>query len=206
MAFDMAQENNSGETFVETIPGDCGNRSGHQSIAAPWAPRPSIEKGGNLMNCIAMKGNVMVVVLLATAPSWAEQPKADPADVKALHELHRAHLAAFNNGDAQAVAAFYARDADRIDTRGQMTKGRAEIEKGAANFFARNKGVKLNASFGTLRFLTPDVAVADRTGEVTPAPEGGPSKVHATVIYVKRDGKWMITSVRLAAPFQPSQP
>jgi uncharacterized protein (TIGR02246 family) len=122
-----------------------------------------------------------------------------------LRELHRAYLAAFNKGSAEAVAAFYAPDADFIGVAGDLYKGRAEIEKRNASFFAKNKDAKLKSPIGSIRFLTPDVAIVDRSAELSPVPEGGPQKVHATIVYVKRDGKWQIASVRLMAPFQPSK-
>jgi uncharacterized protein (TIGR02246 family) len=152
-----------------------------------------------------MRVTVMVVVLLPAAPLWADQPKENPADVKALQELHRTFLAAFNKGDAKAVAALYAPDGDRLDLTGEMIAGRAEIEKAYVTFFAQRQGAKLNSPFGSVRFLTSDVAIADRPGALTPAIEGGPSKVHSTVVYVKRDGKWQIASTRLMVPFQPSK-
>jgi uncharacterized protein (TIGR02246 family) len=157
------------------------------------------------MNCLAVRSMVMVVVLLATAQAWAEQPKADPADEKALHELHRAFLAAFNKGDVEAVAALHTSDMDFLGFDGQTSKGRVELEKRIASRFAKSEGAKPNSPFGSLRFLTPDVAIADRPSALTPAPEGGPGKVHATVVYVKRDGKWLIAAVRLMVPFQPSR-
>jgi uncharacterized protein (TIGR02246 family) len=157
------------------------------------------------MKCITASLTMMAVALLAPGPLLAEQPKHDPADEKALRELHRAYLAAFNKGDAEAVAALYTPDADFLGVTGDLSKGRAEIEKRNASFFAQNKGVKLKSPFGSLRFITPHVAIADHTSELTPAPESGLSKVHATVIYVKRDGKWQIASVRLMAPFQSSK-
>jgi uncharacterized protein (TIGR02246 family) len=157
-------------------------------------------KGGN-----PMRWSVTVMVLLATSPSWAEQPKGDPADEKALRAFHREFVAAYNKGDAEAVAAFYAPDADFVGFRGDTYHGRAEIQKRTANFFAQNKGIKLKSPFGSLRFLTPDVAIADRSEELTPNVEGGVGSVHATVVYVKRDGKWLQASVRLMVPFQPSK-
>jgi uncharacterized protein (TIGR02246 family) len=146
----------------------------------------------------------MVVVLLSTAPSWAEQPKGDPADEKALHELHREFVAAYNKGDAEAVALFYTPDADFVGIGGDTYHGRAEIKERAANFFARSKGAKLKSPFGSLRFITPDVAIADRSEELTPTVEGGPGRLRVTVVYVKRDGKWLQASVRLMVPFRPS--
>jgi uncharacterized protein (TIGR02246 family) len=145
-------------------------------------------------------GSLVALGLLAVG---AEQPKGDPADEKALRQFHREFVSAYNKGDAAAVAAFYAPDADFVDIRGDTYHGRAEIEKRTANFFAHNKGAKLNSSFGSLRFITPDVAISDRSEELTPTVEGGPGRIHATVVYVKRDGKWLQASVRLMVPFQP---
>jgi len=151
-----------------------------------------------------MRWTVTVMVLLASLPSWAEQPKGDPADEKALRELHREFVAAYNKGDPEAVAAFYAPDADFVGFRGDAYHGRAEIKERTSNFFAQNKGAKLTSPFGSLRFITSDVAIADRGEELTPAAVGGPSKLQATVVYVKRDGKWLQASVRLMVPVQPS--
>jgi uncharacterized protein (TIGR02246 family) len=151
-----------------------------------------------------MGWTVTVMALLATAPSWAEQPKGDPADEKALRELHRRFVAAYNKGDAEAVAPFYAPDADFVGIRGDTYHGRAEIKKRTANFLARNKGAKLKSPFGSVRFITRDVAIADRSEELAPTVEGEPGRIHATVVYVKREGKWLQASVRLMVPFQPS--
>lgn len=151
-----------------------------------------------------MRWSITVMVLLATGPSWAEQPKGDPADEQALHAFHRAFVAAYNKGDAEAVAAFYAPDADFVGVRGDTYHGRAEIQKRTANFFTHNKGVKLKSPFGSLRFLTPEVAIPDRAEELMPTVEGGPGRIHAMVVYVKRDGHWLQASVRLMVPFQPS--
>ena len=157
------------------------------------------------MNRMATRLTVMIVVFVTTAQGWAEQPKADPADMKELREANRAFVAAFNKGDAEAVAAFYAPDADQVGPTGQLSKGRAQIEKTHADFFAKNKGIKLKSPFGSVRFITPDVAIADRLGELMPASEGGTSKVHATIVYVKHDGKWLMAAVRLMVPSQESK-
>jgi uncharacterized protein (TIGR02246 family) len=139
------------------------------------------------------------------APSWTEHPKANAADEKALREFHRDFVAAYNKGDSEAVAAYYAPDADFVDIKGDRHHGRAEIEKRTANFFAQNKGVKLRSPFGTVRFLTPDVAIADRSEELKSPVEGLPGTLLATVVYVKRDGKWLQASVRLMVSFRPSK-
>jgi uncharacterized protein (TIGR02246 family) len=154
------------------------------------------------MKRLTTKLAALVVVLLATAPGWAEQPKANSDDEQAIRDLQQAASAAFAKGDAKAMAARYAPEGDRLGADGQMTKGRAALEKGYANLLAQNKGAALRISPDSLRFITSDVAITDGTVELTPAPESGPSKMHATVVYVKRDGKWLITALRLMVPYQ----
>jgi uncharacterized protein (TIGR02246 family) len=150
-----------------------------------------------------MRWTVKVLILLAAASNWAQQPKVDPADEKTLREFHRQFVASYNQGDAEAVVAFYTVDADFVDFRGDTYHGRTEIKERTAKFFAEHRGVKLKSAFGSLRFITPDVAISDRSEELTPAVEGGPGRIHATVVYLKGDGKWLQASVRLMVPFQP---
>jgi uncharacterized protein (TIGR02246 family) len=150
-----------------------------------------------------MRWFVTVSVLLIAAPSWAQPPQGDPADERTLRQLHQQFVAAYDNGDAAKLAAFYAPDADFVGVSGDTDRGREKIADRMANFLGQHKGVKLDSPFGSLRFITADVAIADRSEELTPPVEGGPSKIHTTVVYVKRDGKWLQASVRLMVPFQP---
>ena len=156
-----------------------------------------------------MRLALMVVVLLAAASwgqrGWAQQPTGDSAAEAALRKFHREFVAAYNKGDAREVAAFYAPDADFVGFRGDTSHGRAEIQDRTAKFLSQSQGAKLTSPFGSLRMITPDVAIADRVEELTPAAEGGPARIHTTVVYVKRDGKWTQAAVRLMVPLQASR-
>ena len=156
-----------------------------------------------------MRWSAIFLVLLTAALSgeqrgWAQQPQANSADEEALRKFHREFVAAYNKGDAAAVAACYAPDADFVGFRGDAYHGRAQIQERTATFLEKSKGAKLTSPFGSLRLITPHVAVADRVEELTPAAEGGPCRIHATVVYVKRDGKWLQAAVRLMVPFEAS--
>ncbi|HEV8679275.1 MAG TPA: SgcJ/EcaC family oxidoreductase [Stellaceae bacterium] len=61
-------------------------------------------------------------LVLCAAPAMA-QSKA------AIQKLDDAFVAAFNKGDAAAVAAMYAEDAYVLPDKGEMARGRAAIEK-----------------------------------------------------------------------------
>ena len=81
-------------------------------------------------------------------------------------------------------------------------KGRDEIEKAFAEFFSENKGLKAQIHPESLRFVTPDVAIEDGVTSVV-SPDGEPpSRAHYTVVHVKKDGHWLLSSVR-DAPYAP---
>jgi uncharacterized protein (TIGR02246 family) len=167
------------------------------------ATQPSLSADGIRRHCYATRGMGRLRLPKVGKPATSPTPNKKPSP-RTLRELHREFVAAYNKGNAEAVAAFYAPDADFVGIRCDTYHGRAEIEKRTANFFAQNKGAKLKSPFGSLRFITPDVAISDRSEELTPTVEDGSGRIHATVVYVKRDGKWLQASVRLMVPFHPS--
>ena len=82
------------------------------------------------MNCIAMRWTMTVLVLMVPATAWAEQSKADPADEKSLHELHRAFLAAFNKGDVEAVVALHTPEWTFLVPMGKCSKAEPSLKNG----------------------------------------------------------------------------
>jgi uncharacterized protein (TIGR02246 family) len=125
----------------------------------------------------------------------AEQEKSSgqsgPA-TQAISDLAKGYMAAYNKGDAKAVASFFAEDADYIDADGQLTKGRAEIEKLLATAFQENPGAKLEISVDDVKQLTPDVVVT--RGVATVSPESGAAEAtRFQVIRVKKEDQWQIS-------------
>ena len=139
---------------------------------------------------------------LTARPALAEQPKNDPKEEAALLKSAEAFVSAFHRGDAKALAAFWTTDGDYTDQTGRNLKGRAAIEKVFEAFFAENTGLKLRIDIDSLRFVTPDVAIEDGLTSVIPPDGGPPSRARYTIVHVKKDGKWLLSSVR-DAPFAP---
>jgi uncharacterized protein (TIGR02246 family) len=103
---------------------------------------------------------------------------------------------AFNRGDARAVAALYAPDADYIDSLGRVSKGRANIEQTFhALLTGPYQGAKLEGQIESIRFLSPTLALVDISGEATP--KQGPSRQLCGVsVWIKQDGQWLNTAGR----------
>src|SRR5436190_807071 len=106
------------------------------------------------------------LVLLAVAlpllltGGWGVAQKVDKEkEGDAIFERSKAFAAAFDKGDAKAVAAFWSEDGDYTDHGGKHLKGRAAIQKAFEAFFTENKGAKLRIDSEALRFVTDDVAI-----------------------------------------------
>ncbi|MFO0787763.1 MAG: SgcJ/EcaC family oxidoreductase [Phycisphaerales bacterium] len=136
------------------------------------------------------------------APTGLAQA-ADPDPRQAeITKTAEAFVEAFHNGDAKAVAAMWAPDGDFVDLEGRVMKGRDAIEKDFVELFKENKGLKLRIDVASVRFLNGDTAIEDGTTTVL-APDGStPSRARYTNVLVKKDGKWLLSSVR-EAPYVP---
>jgi uncharacterized protein (TIGR02246 family) len=134
-------------------------------------------------------------------------PAADPAQQAAAAEIEKTaetFVAAYEKGDAKAVAAFWAPDGDYADPDGRVLKGRKAIEDDFAEFFAENKGLKVRIEVASMRFPTADTAVEDGVTSVL-APDGSPpSRTRYTNLLAKKDGQWVLESVREAPYVAPN--
>jgi uncharacterized protein (TIGR02246 family) len=133
----------------------------------------------------------------ALAAQAAEQQ--NPSDqsapaAQAMGDLAKNYVAAYNKGDAKAVASFFAEDADYIDQDGQQTKGRDEIEKLLATAFQENPGAKLEIAVDEVMQLTPDVAVSRGVATVTPE-SGAAEATQYELIRVKKGDQWQISQL-----------
>jgi uncharacterized protein (TIGR02246 family) len=139
---------------------------------------------------------VLAATTVATAAALADVPQDRAADERAIVKNAEAFLAAFEKGDAKELAAFWVSDGDYTTESGKQTKGRDAIEKMFSVMFTEFKGLKASVESESLRFVTPDVAIEDGVTSVIPADDGPPTRNRFTNIHVKKDGKWLLSSVR----------
>ena len=131
--------------------------------------------------------------------------RSDPrtaAEEEALRRNAAAYAKAFNAGDAKALAAFWTADGDYVDTTGRLVRGRAAIEKDLAALFAEGGKLRLVITPESFRFLSPDVVIETGLARVTKAADGSATASRYTVVHVKRDGRWLLSSVR-ESPYEP---
>jgi len=138
------------------------------------------------------------------SPREPDEPKAKAKEAPGKGKRAQEFIAAFNKGDAKAVAGFWTPDGDFVDQVGREIKGRAAIEKMYEKVFAARKGAKLSIIVGSLRQVSPDVALEDGLTEVTPADGGPPTTARFSAVLVKKEGEWYFESVRESVAHPPS--
>jgi uncharacterized protein (TIGR02246 family) len=136
---------------------------------------------------------VVACALRSATDLHAAEPHPQEAEIA---KTAKAFIEAFHKGDAKAVAAFWTPDGDYIDESGRVFKGRKAIEDNYVEFFANNKGLALRIDVAGLKFPTPDMAIEDGTSAVIPPDGSAPSRARYTNVLVKKDGQWLLSSVR----------
>jgi uncharacterized protein (TIGR02246 family) len=142
----------------------------------------------------------LALTCLCASPVRAEEPQGGQA---ALMKNAQAFTEAFEKGDAKAVAAFWAEDGDYVDLNGRRVQGRTAIENAFKDFFKENKGSKLRIDVKSVRFVTPETAIEDGITSVIPADGMPPDQTRYSNVHIKKDGQWVLLSVR-EAPYTPS--
>jgi uncharacterized protein (TIGR02246 family) len=141
---------------------------------------------------------------------------ADSSDEIAVRTLVMGFPAAWDHHDMKALGDIFTEDADLINVVGMHWRGRTNIVK-ALTAFHRAMFAKEQIHFGdiSIRFITPDVAVAVATqtssGEITWR-DGRKQQVDPidsqldTFVVVKRDGTWKIAHNQNTIVNQKAQP
>lgn len=137
----------------------------------------------------------------AATPTATAAQAADPM-VAGVLELGNAFTKAFERGDAAALGAMWAEDADYVGLDGRVLRGRAAIVADYTNLFKEHKGLTLRIEVHSMRFPSPDVAIEDGVTSVM-GPEGTlPSRSRYANTLVRRGGQWQLLSVR-EMPYTP---
>ncbi|MCZ6538344.1 MAG: SgcJ/EcaC family oxidoreductase, partial [Chloroflexi bacterium] len=123
---------------------------------------------------------------------------------KAIMKLVNSYVAAFNEGDAAAVATHWSKDGLFVNrTTGDRLVGREAIEASFREMFSDGPAGELQVEVESIRLVRPDVAVED--GTVRFVPQTGPVDTTSyTAIHVREENEWKLDSIRETA--SPSPP
>jgi uncharacterized protein (TIGR02246 family) len=119
-----------------------------------------------------------------------------PALAQSKAELQKevdAWAAAFNKGDAAAIAAMYTTDADLLPDHGDLAHGRAAIEatiKKMVESGTYRNDLKLTVE--NVHPLGVNIATGIGTYTITPKNQSQPEVGKFVTVVRKQDGKWLL--------------
>jgi len=117
------------------------------------------------------------------------------ADREAILQSARDFTAAFEKGDAKAVASLWTEQGEYESDDGTMLLGRSAIEAAFAAHFKARPAEKMEIKVENIRFPSRDTAVEEGL-TCTTASDMLPDSASYRVVHVREDGKWRIALCR----------
>ena len=136
------------------------------------------------------------VVTAQTQNAFLERKSKDKEAVK---KVILAFQEDFNDGSFKKAASYTTNDWEHINPLGGVDKGRDEVLKTVRSVHQSFlKGVTMAVDTMSIRFITPDVAIADAVYKISAytTPDGikhENEKQIKTYVVVKKKGKWLLT-------------
>lgn len=122
-----------------------------------------------------------------------------PADEAAVKEIVRRYVDAREKRDATLLETLFTADADQLTTSGEWRRGRDNVVKGGLASSQANPGSR-QITIEVVRFVTPDVALADGAYEIAGAGGAAPRKMRTTFVITRVAREWRIAAIRNMAP------
>ena len=145
-----------------------------------------------------MKTIAIVWVGLVAALSIATaQTQRAAGDEAAVRDVVTKYLAAREKNDGAAIGALFTSDADQLTSSGDWRKGRDEIVKGTLTSSKQNSG-KRSIEIDSVRFLAPDMAIADGRYEITGG--GADRRMRTSFVMTRTKEGWRIAAIRNMLP------
>ena len=145
---------------------------------------------------------LLAVFAFTTQPAFAQNAANDAA----VKEVVRKYVDAREKRDAGLLEALFTPDADQLTTSGEWRHGRANVVKGGLASSQANPGSR-QITIEVVRFVTPDVAVADGRYEIAGEAGATPRKMRTTFVLTRRGSSapWLIAAIRNMAPTDPAR-
>lgn len=113
--------------------------------------------------------------------------------VEAIYREIQAFSQAWGKGDAKEAASFYTEDGVRVGAAGDAEHGRAEIEAAYDRLLhGPFTGATVTQERGTVRMLTPELALWQGGMQITPAGGGPPIKGYVVQLMKKVNDRWLV--------------
>ena len=141
---------------------------------------------------------------LAAVLSLAAQtapPRAE--DETAIRAVVSRYVDARRQSDARAIEALFTADADQLVSSGEWRKGREAVVSGTLASSQSTGGTR-TITVESIRFVSPDVAVADGRCEIAGLAGGQTRQMWTTFVFNRTPNGWRIAAIRNMLPAAPA--
>lgn len=150
-----------------------------------------------------MRARLAVFCYFVSAGLCLAQNSAPGNNEAPIREIVSKYVEARERIDPKAVEALFTSDADQLVSSGEWRKGREAVVRGAMAT-SRSTGGRRTITVEQVRFVTPDVAIADGRYELTGLSGGLTRSMWATLVVKKTDAGWRIAAIRNMLPATPA--
>ena len=150
-----------------------------------------------------MQPVLTVVIAAAIAMQSPASTNSNPSsrDEAAVRTVVKAYLDARERNDPQALRALFTEDVDQLVSSGEWRRGREAVVQGTLASSARTSGAR-TITIQTIRFPTPDVAIADGPYEIGGGQGGASRQMWSSFVMTRVGGRWLISAIRNMLPAQ----
>ena len=141
--------------------------------------------------------------LLVAAPALAQSADR-AADEAAVRAVIQAFLDTREKNDAAGLAALLTADVDQRQTSGNMRSGRDAVVSGSLST-QQSTGGRRTITVDALRFVGPDVAIADGRYDSIGRADGTDQRMLTSMVLRREGGAWKIAAIRNMLPTVPQR-
>ena len=135
----------------------------------------------------------------------AQAATANAGDEAAIKEVVARYVDARDRKDAKATEALFTADADQLVSSGEWRRGRDAVVRGTMAS-SESSGGKRTITVETVRFITPDAALADGRDEIAGTGGAPPRRMWSTFLITRTPEGWRIAAIRNMLPAPPAPP
>jgi uncharacterized protein (TIGR02246 family) len=140
----------------------------------------------------------------AQASAAFAQDEARTADEAAIKAVIQAFIDTREANDAAGLTALLTPDVDQRQTSGNVRSGRDAVVSGSLST-TQATGGRRTITVDTLRFLSPDIAIADGRYDSVGRADGTDQRMLTSIVLRREAGTWKIAAIRNMLPTAPPQ-
>jgi uncharacterized protein (TIGR02246 family) len=144
-------------------------------------------------------------VFAVASALFAQNASTGDSDGATIRKVVTKYVEAREHMDPAAIQSLFTAEADQLVSSGEWRKGRDAVVRGTMATSRRTGGTR-SITVESVRFLSPEVAIADGRYDLSGLAGGTSRHMWTTLILVKGSGEWRIAAIRnmLPAPPEPA--